>query len=223
MPYILTRFLPSSAPARRAVLVAAALAAVAAGIAVYAAVSGSGSSPAAQGFPRPSGTRFMGAPIPDGAVVPGFALHDQDGQLVRLSSEKGKLVLVTFLYTRCHDICPVIAAQLDHAARAFGKSSGKVEVLAVSVDPKGDTRSAVKRYVRVHQLGPEFRWLIGTANQLAPVWHAYNIQVANRSSDEVAHTAPVYLIDQKGRPRVYYAPPPSPQAIVHDVRLLLNA
>ena len=168
------------------------------------------------------GTRFEGAPVPSGKTAPDFTLKTADGTALRLSAQKGKLVLITFLYTRCRDVCPLIATKLDSIARDLGKDARSVRILAISVDPKGDTASAVRAYDRSHGLGPEFRWLIGTRTELYPVWRAYNVGVTGEDTDTVVHTAPVLLLDRRGRPRVYYQQPMSRRAIEHDLRLLLG-
>ena len=192
-------------------------------LALTAALVGCGSSAAdrAQSSRSLADTKkspFLGIETPGDVPAADFALRDQNGRLVRLSAQRGHLVFVTFLYTHCEDICPLIATWLDDAAR--GRN---VRVLAVSVDPDGDTPAAVRQFVRAHALGPEFHWLIGTRAQLAPVWQSYNILVEARSIDRVAHSAPVFLIDRSGRPRLFYPPPQNAREFIHDVRLLLRS
>jgi protein SCO1 len=167
-------------------------------------------------------TAFRGAAIPIGKRAPDFTLNTESGTSLRLSAQRGKLVLITFLYTRCRDICPLIAIGLDSIVRDLGKDARSVRILAVSVDPKGDTPGAVRTYIRSHRLGPEFHWLIGKRTQLWPVWRAYNVGVAGEATDTITHTAPVLLLDRRGRPRVYYPQPMSRQAIGHDLRVLLK-
>src|SRR5581483_5058426 len=108
-----------------------------------------------------------------GEAPPDFALRDQAGRLVRLSALHGKFVVVTFLYTHCPDVCPLIATQLNDALRSLGPRRSAVRVLAVSVDPKGDTPAAVRRYVRERRLLPQFRYLTGTRAQLTPIWKGW--------------------------------------------------
>jgi protein SCO1/2 len=166
---------------------------------------------------------FHGTRIPAGKEAPDFRLRTESGEAVRLSAQKGKLVLLAFLYTHCTDVCPRIAMQLDDVTRGLGARADKVRVLAVSVDPVGDTRQAARRYITTHRLGPEFHWLLGTRQELWPVWRAYNVAVSpTQSGDSIAHTAPVLLLDMQGRPRVYYQEPQSSKAIAFDLRLLLD-
>ena len=62
------------------------------------------------------------------------SLRDQHGQLVSLASERGKFVIVTFLYTHCKNVCPIVASQLNQTLRDLEPSArSDVRVLAVSV------------------------------------------------------------------------------------------
>jgi protein SCO1/2 len=168
-----------------------------------------------------SAVRFEGTSIPAGAPAQDFALRDQNGHRIRLSDQRGRFVLLAFLYTSCTDICPLIAKQMDSALRSLGPRASSVRVLAVSVDPVGDTPAQVRRYVKRLRLGPDFHFLLGTKAELAPVWQGYNIAVEARAA-KVVHAAPVYLIDRSGRPRLLYAPPQRPGAFAHDLRALLE-
>lgn len=142
--------------------------------------------------------------LPLSGKAPNFTLEDQAGKQVSLAQERGHWAVVTFLYTRCPDVCPLIAANLNAAlATPAGKSAG-LRVLAVSVDPVHDTLRAVKRYVVEHRLRPSFRYLIGTRSQLAKVWAAYHIAERPGPKGTVTHSAQEFLIDPKGNERLIY-------------------
>jgi hypothetical protein len=100
-------------------------------------------------------------------------------------------------------------------------SAGCVRVLAVSVDPAGDTPRAIRRFVRTHALLPEFRYLTGTPAALRQVWRSYGIRARGGARGPVEHTLFILLVDRRGRGRVLYDASAQPAAIVHDVRLLL--
>jgi protein SCO1/2 len=163
---------------------------------------------------------YDGARIEDPAVVPNFALHDQDGRRVSMQAERGKLVLLTFLYTECKDVCPLTAGNLNQAVRRLGADGKNVRVLAVSVDPVGDTPKAVRKFVREHRLLPQFRYLMGTARQLQPVWSAYNVKSIRRKAGDIDHTLYTLLIDRHGKARVIYDAGALPFEIAHDLRLV---
>ena len=98
--------------------------------------------------------RYAGQPVAPGTVATNFTLRDQHGRLVSLAGQRGKIVLLTFLYTHCIDVCPLIAANLDHAVRALGSRASQVTIIAVSVDPKRDTPKAVRSYTAERGVGP---------------------------------------------------------------------
>jgi protein SCO1/2 len=169
----------------------------------------------------PTSTGFRGAKAGASGPAPDFALPDQAGHIVRLSAQRGKIVLLTFLYTNCPDVCPLIASSLNETLRELGRQRDSVRVLAVSTDPVHDTRPAVRRYVATHQLLPGFRYLIGSADELKPIWQAYNILVEQRSPERVLHTTYVLLIDRSGKPRYYYTPHVQAADLLHDLKRLL--
>jgi protein SCO1/2 len=189
--------------------------------AVAAAGCGGGSGAAAQGDTSPFRSRFAGAELSPPKQLADFALHDQQGDVVSFSSERGKVVLVTFLYTKCPDVCPLIAANLNEALRQLGSDRDSVRVLAVSVDPKGDTPKAVRLYAKRHRLLPEFHYLTGSHAELAEVWADYGVTAVERDPELIDHSAYTLLVDRKGLGRAIFDAAARPKAIVHDVRLLL--
>lgn len=102
-----------------------------------------------------------------------FKLHDQDGRRVSLASARGKVVVLTFLYTACRDLCP---AQAGEIADAVGRVGSGVVVYGVSVDPVGDTPEHVDEWIDEHGFTEApVRYLIGSRRELAAVWRAYGI------------------------------------------------
>jgi protein SCO1/2 len=102
-----------------------------------------------------------------------FRLEDQDGRTVTLAGARGKVVVLTFLYTACRDLCP---AQAMEIAEAVGRVGDGVVVYGVSVDPVGDTREHVREWLDEHGLAAApVRYLTGTRRRLAAVWRAYGI------------------------------------------------
>ena len=167
-----------------------------------------------------SDSRLEGIPA-NGIAAPEFALRDQHGQLVSLAAERGKYVVVAFLYVHCKDVCPIIAGQLNQALRNLGPARKDVRVLAVSVDPKGDTPSAVRHFIAVHRLLPEFLYLTGTVKQLLRVWHSYHIASTQTPKGiVVGHTAIEILLDASGKPRLIYDSHVTGQEVVHDLHAL---
>jgi protein SCO1/2 len=170
------------------------------------------------------GLEFNGPTIKNPTVPPLFALHDQDGHRVALEQQRGRVVLLTFLYTHCPDVCPLVAGNLNLALRALGPRRRHVRVLAISVDPAGDTRASIRRFVRQHELLPEFRYLTGRPATLRRVWAAYGVRSLKQAGgDRVDHTLYTLLLDRSLRGRVLYDSTATVPDIDHDVRLLLGS
>jgi protein SCO1 len=167
---------------------------------------------------------WAGAALGNPGVAPDFALTDQDGKRVRLSDQRGRIVLLTFLYTQCPDICPLMADNLNAALLELEPSvRDEVRVLAVSVDPERDTPATVRGYVKVHRLVPQFRYLIGSERELTKVWEKFEVQAVARDPELIDHTAYTLLIDRAGRGLVLYPSDFTSEDILHDLRRVLES
>src|SRR5690349_20475806 len=134
--------------------------------------------------------QFSGGELTPPRAAPPISLHTAGGSPVTLAAQRGRYVLVTFIYTHCPDVCPLITQNLNAALRAIGPSARRrVRVLAVSVDPAGDTPAAVERYTREKHLFPQFEYLIGTRAELRRVWKAWHVLAVATKPDLVDHVA----------------------------------
>jgi len=189
---------------------------------LVAVLAGCGSSKAAQTTTAPK-QRFAGGELTPPKTAPPIALHDANGTPVTLAAQRGRYVLVTFIYTHCPDVCPLITKNLNAALRVIGPSARKqVRVLAVSVDPVGDTPKAVKAYAREKHLFPQFQYLIGTRAELRRVWKAWHVLAVESKPDLVDHVAYTALIDSNGKERVLYDSSVHATQVVHDLRVLMG-
>jgi protein SCO1 len=154
--------------------------------------------------------------------APALQLRNYLGQPVNIDRYRGKAVLVTFLYTNCPDICPLITANLHNALTQLGAQASRVQVIAVSVDPRGDTSRAVARFLAEHQMVGRMQYLIGSSAALSRTWKAWSVGSEREVGQPqlVAHSALVYGIDASGRLRTVYPSSFEPHQIVHDVPLL---
>jgi protein SCO1/2 len=168
-------------------------------------------------------SRFAGGELTPPKTAPPIALHDADGTPVTLAAQRGRYVLVTFIYTHCPDVCPLITQNLNAALRAIGPEKRKqVRVLAVSVDPAGDTPKAVEAYAREKHLFPQFEYLIGTRAELRRVWKKWHVLAVDTKPDLVDHVAYTALIDTNGKERVLYGSSVHATQVVHDLRILMG-
>jgi protein SCO1/2 len=153
----------------------------------------------------------------DGFAAPDFRLPDQSGRPTSLSEQRGRFVVVTFLYTRCPDVCPLMASELNGALRQLGRHRDRVRVLAISVDPAGDTPVRVKGFVRARRLLPQFRYLTGSRASLDRVWRGYHVAAQVGSPASSIHSAYALLIDPAGEPRVRYSADVTASDLLHDL------
>jgi protein SCO1/2 len=156
-------------------------------------------------------------------AAPDFRLKDQFGKEISLSQFQGKPVVLTFLYTHCPDVCPLTADKLHVAMQNLGNGAQQVTVLAVSMDPKGDTAAAAQNFSSIHKLGDYFYFLIGTHDELAPVWASYSVDAqAATSAGIVSHSTAIYVIDKQGRERVLLDTDFSSAQVTTDLKILLG-
>jgi protein SCO1/2 len=164
---------------------------------------------------RDEGIAFAGSVRPD--IPPqDFRLRDQDGKAVSLRQFRGRVVVLTFMYTTCRDTCPLTAAQIRGA---LDDLEHDVPALAVSVDPVNDTPARAKKFLFQRGLGHDrMRFLLGSRGQLQPIWKAYGIQPQGTSFE---HSAYVLLVDRHGRQRIGFPVQQLvPEDLAHDIRRL---
>jgi protein SCO1/2 len=212
--------------------------AIAAAIALVALAAGCGGEsdspdPAnqfLQGDSQPPGrltsARFAGTLASPRRPAPPLKLRDSLGRTVDLKRYRGDAVIVTFVYVNCPDVCPVILDNLRAAQTQLGEATDDLHVLAVSVDPEGDTRRAVNRFLAAHRITRRVSYLIGSRPELEVIWHDWGV-VSKRSPkrqdpDFVEHSAMVYGINAAGEVTTLYPSSFAPEQIAHDVPILAS-
>lgn len=164
-------------------------------------------------------------------LAPDFALTDQLGRPQQLSGFRGRPVALTFIYTNCPDVCPLIALNMHLAYRALGADAKRVALVAVTVDPERDDVAQVRRFSDARGLTDEWYFLTGPRAQLEAVWRAYgiltrpvNLQGTPVANDPAAveHAAPTFLIDKQGNVRMLLPVDFSADTLAHNLRVLLR-
>lgn len=192
---------------------------------VYLALAEAGDEPLA--IVEEQSSPFRGGQLPAelaGAPAPSFRHADARGGEIGTTDLAGRPFVVTFLYTACPDVCPLIGQELREALELLGPRGDEVEVLAVSVDPENDKPEAVRSWLASNELPPNFHYLIGTEAELEPTWDAYFAAPQPAGEPDSAHTASIWLVDSDGRLRTKFSAgvPVPPGDIAHDLDLLLD-
>jgi protein SCO1/2 len=187
---------------------------------------GGGSDKASHAAAQTSGSKFAGLTATPQKPAPPLALKDSLGHEINIKRYRGQAVLVTFIYDHCPDICPLIVSNLHTAQHELGSDAKKLRIIAVSVDPKGDTPKTVKAFLKAHQMTGRMEYLLGSRPELERVWSAWNIasktSAKKGSPDQVEHSALIYGISASGQITTLYPANFKPAQIVHDVPILAS-
>ncbi|MBY0573811.1 MAG: SCO family protein [Undibacterium sp.] len=154
-----------------------------------------------------------------------FALTDQNGKPRSLKDFRGKAVIMFFGYTQCPDVCPTTMVEMAKVMKELGPQADKVQVLFVTIDPERDTQALLAAYIP--NFDQRFLGLYGDAAATAKVAKEFKIfyqKSPGQTPDSYSmdHTAASYVFDPEGRIRLYLQYGQKPEAIVHDLRLLLK-
>lgn len=153
-------------------------------------------------------------------------LTDHNGTRRSLRDFQGKLIVLFFGYTHCPDVCPTTLADVATALQELSpQESARVQVLFVSVDPERDTPEMLKAYVPYFH--PAFLGLYGTPEEVAEAAKEFRVVYRKHVEDGasgylVDHTAGSYVLDGKGRLRLFLPFAQPARDIAHDLRLLLR-
>ena len=184
------------------------------GLCAVAAVTGVWIAESRSADPQPT-SAFAGAVRPPDARAPDFRLRDQDGKPVAMADYRGRTVVMTFVYSTCKDTCP---AQVQSIRGALDKLGHDVPVLAVSVDPRNDTRERARRFLLEQHVTGRVRFVLGSERELSPVWKGYGIAPQRGSLD---HSAYVVVVDGSGRQRIGFPHSElTPEGLASDLRRL---
>ena len=185
-----------------------------------ALLAGCGSSSERAATARPAS--FSGAVNKTPGPAFPLRLRDSVGKTVDIRDYRGKAVLVTFIYSHCPDVCPIIVANLHAAQTQLGAQASKMQVIAVSTDPRGDTPKAVNNFLKLRNMTGRMEYLLGTRPELERTWKAWGIaaRADPKNPDQVEHSALIYGISGSGKITTLYPANFKPAQIVHDVPLL---
>jgi protein SCO1/2 len=204
-----------------ALVVAIAIVVVAGGGGDHAQPTASGTAPNARLY-RAAST------IPSALAqrrVPAFELTDARGGRLASRTLAGRPFVLTFLYVHCPDVCPLIGSEIQQALAKLGAEGRGLNVVAVSVDPSGDTRAAVEQWLAAHREPSNFHYLIGTRRQLAPVWKSFFVSPQTPTDRGSTHTAVIWLVNRRGHPTALIpaGTPVRPADLAYDFRTLLSS
>ena len=145
------------------------------------------------------------AALPRIGAAPPFTLTDQNSRPFSLQDARGKVTVVTFLFTSCSDTCPLLTSKLVAVQRALGADQPRVHFVGITVDPLNDTPPVLKRYAEAHAADPvRFSFLTGAFDQISDIAKRYAVFFKQQPKGGVDHTFLTSIVDQQGTLRVQY-------------------
>jgi len=178
----------------------------------------------------PSASKFHATDITAVDWARGFELTDHTGRQRTLADFRGKVVLVFFGFTNCPDACPTAMAEMAQVVDRLGPDGARVQVIFISVDPERDTAEVLAKYVPAFH--PSFIGLRGSPEETARTAKEFKVYYRANKSEHgadskhylVDHTAGIFVLDPRGKPRLYVsASGRSVDRLVEDVRRLLDS
>jgi protein SCO1/2 len=138
--------------------------------------------------------------------APAFTLTSHDGAAVSLASFHGKVVALTFIYTECPDICPLLTQKMAQVQDELGADFGKkIAFVSITLDPAHDTPEILKDYAEFWGAKPEgWMFLTGAPEAVRDVTRRYGVFFSKKEDGSVDHTQLTTLIDADGQMRVQY-------------------
>lgn len=170
-----------------------------------------------------------------GESVPDFRLLNQSGREIHLHQFRGKVLILTFIYTRCpfSQFCVLMShnfSQLDAMLAADPKLYVKTHLLSISFDPKHDTPAVLQRYGIAYTEGhsqKDFQhWDFAalSSDELASVLPWFDVGLTLNHGNILTHSVSTAVIDPEGRIRFWY---PSndwtPQQALLDIKQILSS
>jgi protein SCO1 len=141
--------------------------------------------------------------------APGFTLTDQNGKPATLSESKGKVLLVSFVFTTCNGTCPAtthrMAAVQQELKRTGLWNTSNVQFLAITLDPERDTPEVLRKYMKLYDLdGAGWQFLSGPQETLAKTIAAWGMWAKAAANGQIDHPSRIFLVDRRQQIREIY-------------------
>ena len=172
-----------------------------------------------------AGQGFEGGVVSPRREAPPLQLTDIDGKAVDIRDLRGHPVLVTFVYANCPDVCPLIMENLHRVRELAGPLGKRMRVIAVSVDPAGDTPAVVRRFLAAHQVRSFVDYGIGDRATLERVWADWQVstQAPKDDPEAIEHSSLIYGVTAGGELATAYPVGFEAESIARDLPLLARS
>ena len=152
--------------------------------------------------------------------IPEITLLRQDGSQAQFPAEldDGRPVLLTFIFTSCTTVCPVINGVFASVQQKLGKEHERVHMLSISIDPDYDTPSHLNDYAKTLKAGPQWQFYTGTPEASIALQKAF----AAYRGDKMKHIPVILLRAAPGKAWVRLDGLVNPDEVVSAYRKLVG-
>lgn len=168
---------------------------------------------------------YRGSKPPAGIALAEFDLRSYTGGRVSRESLRGKVVALTFLESNCKEACPIIASQVARGLNLLSpEERAGVAAIAISTHPHDDTPENVRSFLAKQRALGKLDYLIGSEQELRPVWKRFQVLSALDSGDADTHSGPVRIYTATGEwaSTLHPGADLTAESLAHDVRLALD-
>lgn len=176
--------------------------------------------------PAVTGKPYRGSQPPSGIRIANASLPSYRGGVVDLRAQRGRVVVLTFVDSKCTDACPIITAVVAHTWPLLSaKEKAQVRAIGISVNPLVDTPASVRRFLAARRAQAALDWLVGPVRQMRPVWKDFSVLPATQTGSDDIHSADVRIFDRRGIwvSTLHAGVDLTPANLVHDIRAAMRA
>jgi protein SCO1 len=149
------------------------------------------------------------SPLADIGPAPPTVLIDAAGKPFDLASLKGKVVLVSFVYTTCNGVCPATTTSLGRIEKSLEEAKlwgNSVEFVSITLDPRRDTPEVLSRYARLFGAdAARWHFLTGSVPDVESVITAWGMWAKIGPTGTLDHPSRIFLLDPRGHQREIYS------------------
>ena len=144
-----------------------------------------------------------------------FSLMNFDGNMTNLSDYEGQVLIVSFVYSRCPDVCPIVSANLRWVAEQLPDDYGtNFSIIAITVDPWWDTSSMLADYAMRQAI--DWPHLTGEVEAMQPIWESFHVGLQTKLNTSATEENSTEENQTSGRPHPDYLVDHSTATIIID-------